>query len=212
MCIRTSDGLHLLQTLVDDLQFGNDLLNFADPVVEIAQFQRILLDRTLNLLDFGIGDTNGLLGELVDQCQLELGVGGDFLNLVLAIDVGLEDEIAIKGNSNRIAILIENVDVVAPWSLSPIAGSVFSLDVERDGTAAEIGSHMALSCLHSWPSVTAIRQHAKNVANELQHRGLARTTAANNAIQTIAEFKPRSIEKSALDTHAEDPMMRPSSF
>lgn len=84
---------------------------------------------------------------------------------------------------------------------------MLGLDIEDDGTAAEIVSHMALSCLHSWPGVTAIRQHAKNVANELQYRGLASATATDDAIQTIAEFKPSSIEKSPIDTQAEDPMM-----
>ena len=134
--------------------------------------------------------------------------GGDLLDFVLAVDIGLEHQISIERHRHRFAVTIQHLYVVAPRPLGPVARPVLGLNFEIDGPAAEIAAHMALDGLGAGPAVVHIRHHAENVADELENRCLARPAAADDAVEAVAELETRTIEKAARHLDAEDAVMR----
>ena len=136
--IRTVGDLQFLQSFADDVDFGNDLLGLPDPPFDHPQFRRTVLDLALRPADLRLDLADGFLGETVDQRELEARRGRDLLDFVLAVDVGLEHKIPVERHRHRLAIVIEDLHVVTPRPLRPIARAVLGLDLEIDRAAAEI--------------------------------------------------------------------------
>ena len=197
LCVFPFHHLHFLQALADNLDLRNDVLDFANTIIEVAQVERALLDRALGLLDVGAGFADRFLGELVDQRELEPRIGRDLLDFVLAVDVGLEHQIAVQRDRNRLAVAVENLEVISPRPFGAIPGPVPGLDFEMDRPTAEIAAHMTFDRLRARPAVGGIRHHAQDVADELQRGGLAGAAAADDAIEAVAELQPRTVEKAA---------------
>ena len=158
--------------------------------------------------DFGFDFSNFFLGEAVDERELKTRRSGDFLDLVLAVDVGLEHQIPVERHWNGFPIAIKHLNVVTPRPLGPVPGPVLGLDLEIDRPAAEITAHMALDGLGAGPAVVHVRHHAENVADELEDRRLARPAAANDAVEAVAELEPRTVEKTSRHLDAQDAVVR----
>ena len=64
------------------------------------------------------------------------GRGGDLLDLVLTVDVGLEHQIPVERDRDRLAVGIEHLGQIVRRPLGSIAGPVLGLDIKTDGAGA----------------------------------------------------------------------------
>ncbi|OAN51583.1 hypothetical protein A6A05_01610 [Magnetospirillum moscoviense] len=130
---------------------------------------------------------------------MEAGIGGDFLDLVLTVDVGLEHQVTLKRDRYRVTILIQHLNAVAPGALGAIAGPVLGLHLKRDGAAAEIAAHDPVNDLGAGTAVRRVGHEIEDVADEFQHGGLAGAAPADDAIQPIDKLQSGTVQKSARD-------------
>ena len=191
--------LHLLQAGLDSIDLGQIVLDLADAFLQVPQVDGALLDGALALLDVGAGGADRLLGEFVDQGKLEPRVGRDLLDLVLAVDVGLEYEITVERHRHRVAIAVQDLDVVAPRPLGPVASAVLRLDFEADQATAQVAAHMPLDRLRARPAVGRVRHQPEDIADELDDGGLAGAAPADDAVQPVAELEAGAVQEPALD-------------
>lgn len=87
-------------------------------------------------------------------------------------------------------------------------GPVLGLDLEMDRPAAEIATHMTFDGLGARPAVGGLGHHAEDVADEFEDRGLAGAASADDAIEAVAEFQPRAVEKTTGYRQAQDSVVR----
>ena len=153
---------------------------------------------------FDLGDPLGL--KVVQQPELRCRAIGDALHFILAVDVGAKDASSPEGDVRRLPLGGQHDGVLPGGAADDVRQSVLGLDGHLDPTASQIAFDERFDPTPLDGLVFTYGQGIEGVANELKGRGLTGPPGADEAVQTIGQVEPCSVEKTANHSNPTDPM------